>query len=453
MGKVRGGSHILNNMIHYRGHPDDFKGWFSDSDYNKYNYERDILPYFIASEKYLSIVEAKYCTKLGYNLLKSTKDFGYVNEFSIPNVTQKEGLRWTTSHSGKREKQEMLLNALVTRIIFENATDRASGIEYFSKGVHKVIHARKGVIISAGTIGTAKLLLQSGIGPADDLKSLNIRVRKDLPVGRNLQDHVATGLDLVLLKADLGLSPLDVLSPKNLINFFYHKTGENPLSHAGCDLLGFINTNESSTEPPDLGYMAIAAGISTDAGVIFNEIININRTTWSKYFAPLIGQTAVSIMPIVLHPKSVGWVKLSSKDPFDDPYIQPNYLSHSDDVKVLVKGLKILEQLLMMPAMKELGAELNPKNFPGCEEFHFGSDEYWECYIRHLTLTVYHPVGTCKFGSISDPTTVVSSDTFQVHNMLNLYVVDASLMPNLPSGNPNSVISMLAMKFLSTINK
>lgn len=188
----------------------------------------------------------------------------------------------------------------------------------------------------------------------------------------------------------------------------------------GCEVIGAVNTTKTSSAW-DLGYMVLPVGASADAGMHFKRILNIKEETWTEYFDPLTSQQTVSILPILLHPKSRGQVTL--KD--DVILIDPKYLTHDDDVDLLVTGIRILEQLIEMPSMKRLGAEINPKPFPGCEDYTFASNNYWKCYVRHLTMTAFHPVGTCRMGASDDPTAVVNRE-FQVIGIENLFVVDAS---------------------------
>lgn len=107
--------------------------------------------------------------------------------------------------------------------------------------------------------------------------------------------------------------------------------------------------------------------------------------------------------PVLLHPQSHGFVKLNTNRQI---IIQPNYLRKSQDVKVLVQGMKLVQQFTETKALSKFGAMLNTKHFPGCNKHHFGSEHYWECYVRHMTLTSYHPVGTCKMGNINDKSVV-----------------------------------------------
>lgn len=223
---------------------------------------------------------------------------------------------------------------------------------------------------------------------------------------------------MIIINETLGMRPWEVFTFESFYRYLYK--GDGPLTMNGCEVLGFVNTTNNSSIW-DLGFMVLPTGASADGGMHFKQILNIKEETWNQYFDPLTSQQTVSILPIVLHPKSRGQVTL--KD--DVILINPNYLTHEDDVDVLVTGIRILEQLIEMPSMKRLGAEINPKSFPGCESFTFGTNNYWKCYVRHLTLTAFHPVGTCKMGSSDDITTVVNRD-FQVLGMENLFVVDAS---------------------------
>ncbi|CAG2057554.1 unnamed protein product, partial [Timema podura] len=166
---------------------------------------------------------------------------------------------------------------------------------------------------------------------------------------------------------------------------------------------------------------------------------------WQGYFATLSGQQVASFLPVLLHPKSKGEILLRDGDPNSLPLINPRYLTDQRDVDTLYRGILLIKKLINTPAMQSLGASLNPNIMPGCEQFLFDSEDYWKCYIRHLTLTAYHPVGTCKMGPKSDPSSVVDFD-LRVHNSHHLYVIDASIMPSLPSGNINAAVIMIAEK-------
>ncbi|XP_015599135.1 glucose dehydrogenase [FAD, quinone] isoform X3 [Cephus cinctus] len=216
---------------------------------------------------------------------------------------------------------------------------------------------------------------------------------------------------------------------------------KGPWTSAGIEVVGTFNEpfHLNNTVLPNLQLMVMPIGVSQDYGIALRKAMGISDKIFQEYFAPLAYKTAVTVAPVLLHPKSTGNIKLRSNDPYDDPIIDPNYLSEQEDVQTLISGLKFVERLISTKAMKTLGASLYKKNFPGCEDEIFNSNEYWECYIRHLTLTSYHPAGTCRMGSVVD-------ESFRVHGTENLYVVDASVLPKLPSANINAAVVALAEK-------
>lgn len=148
--------------------------------------------------------------------------------------------------------------------------------------------------------------------------------------------------------------------------------------------------------------------------------------------------------PIINRPKSRGRISLKSSDPLEYPKIEPNYLSHPQDVKTLVEGLKMVRQIGDSPSFKEYGSKFYSRPFPLCSGYEAESDAYWECWVRSLATTDHHPIGTCKMGPQTDRMAVVDPSNLKVRKVHNLRVVDASVMPRLPSGNINVPIIMVA---------
>lgn len=431
-------------------------------------------------EQLMEINELQHTSQLVNVLTNATRQLNdkfNVSEFARPKVLQSNGRRWTVADTYHRLhlKHQLLLNTQVERILFDakdnahSATLRAIGVSYRQNGRIYDAFASKGVILSAGTIGSPVILQKSGIGPrhlyengelnrtAHDASIVSIKLQMDLPaVGANLQDHVTTGMDLIVLNQTLGLEPWHTYSPQQFFDYFVN--GNGPLTTIGCEALGFMRThlqpNDGNSSAPDLGFMVLPMGTTVDAGVYLRRVTNINERSWQQYFKPLISQTTVSILPIVLHPQSRGTITIRSSRNNDqiETIINPNYLQHPDDIDVLVAGLKFIAELVETPSFQTLGAKLNPKPFPGCEHLAFASDEYWQCYAQHLTLTAYHPVGTCRLGRAANDS-VVDNDTFQVHNADGLYVCDASVMPTMPSANPQAAVGMLARKFLQSFGR
>ncbi|XP_057334319.1 glucose dehydrogenase [FAD, quinone]-like [Microplitis mediator] len=433
MGKILGGSSRLNYMAYVEGHQDDYR-WFDD--YHNHKLSND------------SVTDnPSWCSELCEAILQSAEEINQSKkiyesfDFNKVKLTINGGERWSTDRLLKPRygnNLKVVTHALVDKIKFKS--NRAEAVELIKWGKRFVVYGSKGVIISAGAIGTPKLLMLSGIGPRNQLENLKIKVISDLPVGKNLVDHILTGIDLVILDKSLSISVPQLLKPTSAFNYFLSRQG--PWTSAGIEVVGTIAKNSS----PDLQFMVIPVGVSQDNGVVLRKAMGIKDKVFDEYFAPLAYKTAVTIAPVLLHPKSTGEVKLKSSDPLDDVIINPNYLASKDDVSVLIKGLRLIEKLISTEAMKALGASLYKKPFPGCENLNFGTDDYWECYVRQLTLTSYHPAGTCKLGS-------VVNNSFRVLGTKNLYVVDASVLPSLPSGNINAAVMMIASKAADLIIK
>ncbi|KAK9496963.1 hypothetical protein O3M35_012846 [Rhynocoris fuscipes] len=397
--------------------------------------------------------------ELGYNIV-DLNDMTWSSGFMPVQVTGYDGARWSSDYAlknkiynNKNGNLKILTNTLVEKVLFRNGYE-ANGVQYERNGRIVEVNAKKSVILSAGTIGTAKILLLSGIGPKEHLSQHNINPLVNLPVGNNLQDHITTGLDLVIINETLPISSNIILkSPFEVYNYIFH--GKGVLTHSGCEIVGVFNIKNETI--PDLQIMALPAGVSTDAGAIFAARMGISNKIWQEYFAPLVGKQVISILPTLLHPKSHGFVRLKSSNPKEAPVIDPKYLTDSYDVKILIEGLKLVQKLIKTKSFKSVDAKLYEKPMPGCENFKFGSDNYWKCYIKHLTLTSYHPVGTCKMGL--DESSSVVDHRLRVHRTNNLYVIDASIMPSLPSANTNAAVMMIAekgadlIKYLWHINK
>jgi len=355
-------------------------------------------------------------------------------------LTMENGRRWSLDNILYKKPNPtltILTHAHATKILINS--NKAEGIEFIKFGNKYTAIAKKGVILSAGVIESPKLLMLSGIGPKKHLEELGINVINDLPVGQNLMDHILTGLDLIVLNTSLGLNLSDIFNPMSALNYFFF--GKGPWTSSGIEVLGTFHssfhTNKSSV--PDLQLMVLPFGASRDNGLVSKKAMGISDEVYNKYFAPLLDQNIVTVAPVLLHPKSSGELRLQSSDPFHEPLIDPKYLSNKDDIDTLIEGLHFIKKLLNTSALKAYGASFNKKSFPGCEDYIFDTRNYWKCYIQHLTMTSYHPVGTCRIGDVVDT-------SLRVYNMRNLYVVDASVFPSLSSGNINAPVIAIAQK-------
>lgn len=368
-------------------------------------------------------------------------------------MNQLKGARVTTSHlhlkkSIDKPNLTILTNSVVIKLLIRR--NHVYGVKFIRNNKNYVKRCRKAVILSAGVIGTPKILMLSGIGPKEHLQNLDISVVHDLPVGKNLQDHVTTGIDLIMINDSLNLSLLDIASPKTVYDYVMGNGG--PWTTPGCEAVAFINTifdKKEHDNPPDLQLMALPLGVTKDAGAHLHKLFGILPKIWHDYYNDLSYNNMITILPVVLHPKSRGTVELASNDYNDKPLIDPKYLSEKDDIAILIKGIRIIQQLLDTPSMRKLNAKIVHKHFPGCENIVFDTDEYWECYVRHVTLSSFHPAGTCKLGPIENNDTVVDWNTFKVKHLNNLLVADASVFPDLPSGNINAAVILIAEKVVN----
>ncbi|KAM3964328.1 glucose dehydrogenase [FAD, quinone] [Aphomia sociella] len=441
-GKIIGGSSKLNNMVHVRGNISHYVDWF----HGKYNEAFFQKQFEFIETNIFHLNEIQYHSEMTNAVLEAAKDLGYnqidleyAKGFTRSKVSQKHGKRWSPSDS-LHITRHIKANALVEKVLINE--NSAYGVSFLMSGRKMEVQAKKGVILSAGTYNTPKILQLSGVGPSDLLKSLDIAVISDLPVGKNLQDHITTGLDLIFFNKSLSVSTVNMLNLLHAANYFIN--GKGPFTTPGCEVVGFVST--SNKEIPDLQFMVLPVGISSDKGSHFRKSLNINDTVWDNYFAKTYDKHTATILPIILQPKSKGDVLIQSRDPKLPPLIDPKYFTENEDIILLIKGLKLVKEFVETNAMRKLGASINNIPFPGCDNYDLFSDKYWECYIRQLTLTSYHPVGTCSMGLPNTDNSVVDT-SFMIVGVNKLYVADASVLPTLPSGNINAATAMMASVF------
>lgn len=209
--------------------------------------------------------------------------------------------------------------------------------------------------------------------------------------------------------------------------------------------MGFIKTRYANytDDFPDFEIHMVTGGPSSDDGQTFRRVQGFSREMWDKVYKPYLAHDSFSMYPVLLRPKSRGYVKLRTTNPYDPPIIDPRYLTHPEDILAVVDAMKISIAAGYAPVYKKFGASLFQSHFPGCEIYEMWSDQYLACVARTYTSTIYHPVGTCRMGPEWDKRSVVDPKFRVLGGVKGLRVVDGSIMPTIVSGNTNAPIIML----------
>ncbi|XP_046979435.1 glucose dehydrogenase [FAD, quinone]-like [Schistocerca americana] len=460
-GRVVGGTSVLHGMMYMRGHPWDYDRW-AQSGCSRWSW-KDVLPYFLRSEDNLDVkrrsdfvdpslhgtdgpmtVERfKWQPQLVGRMLQAASQLGQrVGHdpnggagqlgFTPAQATTVLGarsslLRQFCGGSARRPNLSIVTRAQVTRVLVDPQSKRATGVEYVRKGKTRRLMAAKEVILSAGTVASPQILLLSGIGPKEHLQKVGIPVIHHLPgVGRRLQNHVS-----YKMRVQLNNWKQEALLTNGTLHE-YVKKRVGPITSTGMSqLTGFIRTKYAPQMPASLPDVQIFF-----AGEQANGSSVVSSSSPPAY---------IDIVPTLLRPESRGYLELRSKDPFQPPRIFAQYFRDTFDVKVLIEGVRFVLEFVRTPAMRELGANLTPELTQGCERYVAGSDDFWACAVKRYTGPENHQVGTCQMGDPYDPNTVVDPQ-LRVVGIKNLRVVDASIMPHVPSGNINAPIVMVAEK-------
>ncbi|MEU0481526.1 GMC family oxidoreductase N-terminal domain-containing protein [Streptosporangium sp. NPDC006013] len=444
-GRVLGGSTSINAMLYVRGNREDYDTW-RDLGNKGWGYD-DVLPYFTAHEDNERLADAYHGTggelhvsdQVQHNpmsaaFLRAAQEVG-IPYTADPNgatqdgvfyhqVTQRKARRESASSAFLRSVRHrpnltVLTGARADRLIVKNG--RAVGLTYLRGGRQETVFADAEVIVSAGAINSPRLLLRSGIGPADELRALGIDVVQDLPgVGRNLHDQLEVYITRECAKP-ISYSGEDRWDRalRHAVQYGLYRTG--PATATITEAGAFIRSSEQVTSPDiQLHFLP--------AYVVWKD----NSRT-----AAHVPGHGVTLLACNVRPRSRGSVRLVSKELDAPPAVDPNYLDDPRDWDIAVEGFHRMREVFDAPAFKGL---LKDERLPGAS---VRSDADIRAFIRKWAKTDYHPVGSCKMGV--DELAVVDPE-LRVHGMSGLRVIDSSIMPNIISGNTQAPSMMIGEK-------
>ncbi|XP_055698376.1 glucose dehydrogenase [FAD, quinone]-like isoform X1 [Phlebotomus papatasi] len=502
-GKFLGGTSGMNHMLHLRGNNRDYDRW--EMDRNVGWGWNTVLQYFKKSEDMLNdqLINTVAATnhgrggplkidtfrntdpmrdalqtaaiELGHRIIPDIYGDEYLGfgsaSANIDNGTRCSSARGYLVPARDRPNLHVIKNAHVTKVKIDPLTATATGVYItFNKMTEMIVNARKEVILSAGVINTPQILMLSGIGPQKYMKKLNIPMVTDLPVGKSLQDQITVPFFMKIPKNTQG-PPVQVpienvpqpptetpicphgIHQKKPVEFtreemdaFYHYLTKRNISESYIlDFVGFFNTVNLTDRYPDIQIQYNLFKMGDKAIFLkFLEIMGYDESI-NRILESAIDQGDLLISWIILlQPKSMGKLKMQTANPLDALHINHKYLEKRDDVDTLVRGIEIQKKFLLTMAFRQNQVEELQIPILTCG-INDGTKRYWDCYSRHMVTTTYNTVGTAKMGPDTDRMAVVDP-RLNVRGVKGLRVVDASIMPTLPSGGVNAPTVMIAEK-------
>lgn len=427
-GDVAGGGSSVNAQLYVRGSSRIYDLWSEQAGCRSWSWP-SVLPLFKRSESHeqgadpfhgdqgpVRVSDNRCRSSFGRAFITAfeelgvpeNRDFNGENQLGagFTQLTQENGLRldaWRAYLAPVLDYENLRVHrgARATRLLIEKG--RATGVAYATAGGREqVIHAREEVIVCLGTIATPKLLMLSGIGPADHLRKIGVRVKQDLAgVGRNIQDHIAYFVQFTPGNGS-PLTPLNLAV--GLLEFAATRTGI--LASNVVETTAFTSSSQAEPEIPDLQFFGSFAAKGAPTNVMF-EVANVA-------------------------PRSRGRIKLAAADPAKPLIIDPNYLDDPTDLRILIEGVKWIRDLVQTKTFTDRYPLI-----PTRETSLTDDPNELERQIRQVASTDFHPVGSCSIGEVVD-------SALRVEGIEGLRIADASIMPRIPNGNTQAAVYMIA---------
>jgi choline dehydrogenase len=446
--KALGGGSAVNAMVYMRGQREDYDGWAAGlGNSGQWGYD-DLLPHFKGVEQNaifnnefhgiggnLRVANPGYISPTTEDFLRAAQGLGHAynpdfngarqNGVGIMQHTYGQWGRYRQRSDAKKAfldplaadgRLTIVTEARVDKIIIDGR--RAVGLQYTHNGETRTAMAEREVLVASGTYNTAKLLMLSGIGPADHLRQCGLSVVADLPVGQNLQDHHEVPV-IATTKGKSGYFGEDKGWPMLRNGLQYMLFNSGPVTTTGIEACLFYDP-DGGERPTIQLYCAPIVYLDRD--------VSAAKPTWGVTFTSCL-----------LRPKARGSVTLRSANPVDQPLVNCNFFGDPDDLRLTIASLKVARQLLETePFKSKIKEELLPG--PAVQD-----EAAISKFCGQTVKTNYHPVGTARMGADTDPTAVVDT-SLRVRGIENLRVIDCSIMPAIVSGNTNAPAMAIGSK-------
>ncbi|XP_052739570.1 ecdysone oxidase-like [Bicyclus anynana] len=457
-GKVYGGSSSIHHFYYLRGHVDDYKDWADAAGDQSWSFKH-LLRYFKKSERLedkqiLNSATGKYhgtngptiitrekrklplkyleaFQEVGHNVvddLNTGKTLGYTRPmFYIGDGIRQSSAVCFLSPLKNRPNFHIAKKTTVNKILIDG-NKNAIGVQASANGQTFNIYARKEVIVSAGTFNSPKLLMLSGIGPKDHLASLGIEVIVDLPVGKNMEDHVIVFLAHKLGEANESPVP------------------ENPSLFPIPTFIGVEAVDKTQCHPDYFTMNIICRNNTNNLALLCSSVYGLHDDVCNQLIEAGKGREILVTVLTVCRPESRGEVLLRSADPRYSPKIYTGFFSNDADLENNAAYIEDFIKVTNSSLFRNVGGETMYFDLPNCRGLELNTREYWKCYVLNMMDTTYHYSSTCRMGSVLDA-------KLKVLGVNRLRVVDASAMPNTVSANINAAVVTLAEKAADLIKK